>query len=73
MTDLELGPFTYIRITDTESAKAKEMDRVRREFYRMHQDITANVPEGRYRSLALTALEEASLWAQRGLALGYTE
>lgn len=69
----DLGPYSYIRVTNPDSEKAKVMDRVRREYWRTHQDVEANVPEGRYRSLAITALEESSLWAQRALALGYTE
>lgn len=68
-----LGPYSYIRVNDLGSDKAKVMDMVRTEFWDFHKFLQDTIPAGRYQSLALTALEQASLWAQRALALEYTD
>ncbi|MEM8493760.1 MAG: hypothetical protein AAF663_00050 [Planctomycetota bacterium] len=41
---------------------------VREETERYMQHIAANVPDGREKSLALTKIEEAMMWANAGIA-----
>ena len=73
-TDLPLGPFSYIRVTDPNSDKAQVMDKWRRLFYELWVQVqTTEELDPRYRALTMTALEQASLWLQRGLALGYDD
>lgn len=73
VNDLPLGPFSYIRVKNPDSLKANVMESLREGFYEIWCEVTSVVPAGRYQALAKTAIEEASLWAQRGLALEYTD
>lgn len=43
-------------------------DRVREEFKAFAEDVMLDLPEGREKSLAFTALEEASFWAHAAVA-----
>ena len=46
----------------------KKMENVRDECLATARHIVRNVPEGREKALALTALEEAMFWANAGIA-----
>lgn len=41
---------------------------LRRDFKSFAETIDIAAPDGRYKSLALTALEEASMWCHKALA-----
>jgi hypothetical protein len=43
------------------------MDGVRQAFAELLHVVEENVPSGRYRSLSVTALEQASMWAMKGI------
>lgn len=43
-------------------------ERIRDEFLMLAHTVNNSMPDGREKSLALTALEEASVWSNKGLA-----
>jgi hypothetical protein len=57
--------FTYHR---PEGRKVQDHDDVRREFKAFASDVLSALPGGREKSLAFTALEEASFWAHAAVA-----
>jgi hypothetical protein len=57
--------FTYHR---PEGQKVTDHDDVRREFKVFADGLAALLPESREKSLAFTALEEASFWAHAAIA-----
>lgn len=48
-------------------AQLDTMDFFRRGFTSILESLEASVPEGRYRSLAITALEESCMWAMKAI------
>jgi hypothetical protein len=50
------------------TAQQTALDRINWVFEQVHGLIVEEVPEGRYRALALTSLEQASLWANKAIA-----
>jgi len=53
-------------LVDTPEERKELVDKVIRAFSLVHSVVLLS-PAGRYRSLALTALEEAHLWAKRAV------
>lgn len=58
--------FTYHKPKDNTTIRAHE--RIRLGVGAVARLIDANVPDGREKSLAITALEEAMMWANAGIA-----
>ena len=56
-------PFEYQRPT---SAQTKQIEAVREKAKELH-DLLLSLPPGRERSLAVTKLEEVSMWANKGI------
>lgn len=56
--------FEYQKPTDEQVEK---ISRVRQVCQTLHGELLENVPEGRERSLAITKLEEVSMWANKGV------
>lgn len=48
--------------------RAKDHDHVRRDFKEFATSLAEDLPEGREKSLAFTALEEASFWAHAAVS-----
>lgn len=61
--------FTYHAPPDSYTVEAHE--RVRKTVRRCAEDLLEDVPPGRERSLVLTKLEEAMMWANAGIARGH--
>lgn len=59
----ELHPFEYQKPTEEHVAKITEV----REACKTLHDVLLTLPECRERSLAITKLEEASMWANKGI------
>jgi len=57
--------FTYHR---PEGSKVDEHNDIRADFKDFADDLREQLPEGREKSLAFTALEEASFWAHAAIA-----
>lgn len=45
-----------------------DMEIIRESFETLESDIEARCPAGRYKSLALTALEQAHMWANKSIS-----
>lgn len=56
--------FDYLKPSESQ---LKQMERVRAAYGVLAGAILADVPEGRYRALAITALEESAMWANKGI------
>lgn len=56
--------FKYLKPSDAQLTK---MNALREGFSELAQEIGANVQESRYRSLALTRLEEAAMWVNKAI------
>ena len=59
--------FEYHSLNDIQQ---KKVDNGRDEFIATAEWITKYVPTGREQALALTALEEASMWVNKAIARG---
>jgi hypothetical protein len=59
----------YVYIKPNENAIAK-MGSLRGEFTQIDAAMRVFTPQGRYQSLALTALEEAAMWAMKAISHG---
>jgi hypothetical protein len=57
--------FGYTAVNDQQQESLRDLNS---EFTNLENGIKALVPPGRRQSLALTALEEASMWANKGIA-----
>lgn len=57
-------PFRPMAVNAAQSA---DMNEVRGSFESCAMYVERFVPEGRYRALAMTALEQASMWAIKGI------
>lgn len=58
-------PFDYHRPTDEQ---VKQIDTVRKGCKELHSTLLA-LPASRERSLAITKLEEVSMWANKGIIM----
>jgi hypothetical protein len=58
-------PFQHHHLTDEQIAIQAE---VREQAQLLYEKILTDVPVGRYKSLAFTALEEAILWSNKAVA-----
>ena len=59
----ELHPFEYQKPTDEHVAKITEV----REACKALYEVLLTLPYSREKSLAITKLEEASMWANKGI------
>lgn len=57
-------PFDYQRPTPEQ---VERIETVRQALKQAHDTILATLPPSRERSLAITKLEEASMWANKGV------
>lgn len=57
-------PFEYQRPTPEQ---VQQIESVRTVLKQAHDAVLASVPPSRERSLAITKLEEASMWANKGI------
>lgn len=57
--------FTYHKPKDDQSAKYETLRAAAKEFAQL---INATVPDSREKCLAITKLEESSMWANAGIA-----
>ena len=57
-------PFDYQRPT---AEHVQQIETVRDAIKAVHDTILATLPPSRERSLAITKLEEASMWANKGI------
>ena len=57
-------PFEYQKPT---SEHVAQIETVRKVLKEAHDVILATIPASRERSLAITKLEEASMWANKGI------
>lgn len=55
--------FQYLKPSD---AQIKDMAVLREAYLILYQAVNA-MPAGRYKSLAITALEESAMWANKGV------
>ena len=53
---------------EVDVAQQYNMARVRDEFAELAQNLNRVLPEGRAKSMALTELETAAMWAQKSIA-----
>lgn len=58
-----LNPFEYQRPGEEQVKKIEEVRSKCKELY----DLLLTLPESRERSLAITKLEEVSMWANKGI------
>lgn len=65
LTTEEANRFRYHPATET---TARFHDATRTLVRELAEDLTSIVPDGRHRSLMLTALQEAMMWANAGIA-----
>jgi hypothetical protein len=56
--------FQYLAPSDEQKAT---MAKVRAAYEVIYAAVNAEVPDGRYKSLAITALEESAMWANKGV------
>lgn len=66
-TNPHANPFVYMKPTEQ---GVKDIEAVRSALKDAYDVILAHVPAGRERALAITKLEEASMWANKGIAFG---
>lgn len=59
----ELHPFEYQKPTDEHVQKITEVREKCKELY----ELLLTLPKSREQSLAITKLEEASMWANKGI------
>jgi hypothetical protein len=64
MGKMHQSTFQYLRPSDEQ---VETMTVVRRAFERIYAHVDALVPEGRYKALTITALEQAAMWANKGI------
>jgi len=57
--------YEYSSVT---AEQKKMLDGFNGEFYTLDCSIRAQIPEGRYRALALTSLEESAMWASKAIS-----
>lgn len=62
-------PGRFERVSPDTEQQAKLAD-IRALFEELEIELVSRVPEGRYRSLYLTALEEAAMWASKAVTHG---
>jgi hypothetical protein len=63
-------PFKPVTLNPDDQAR---FDELAREFAALFASIDVRVPPGRYRSLAVTALEQAAMWAVKGICQGWED
>ena len=63
-TPMPTPPFDWTAPTPEQTVA---MANLRDRFIALHEAVEELVPRGRYRSLAITAIEEAALWANKGV------
>jgi len=63
----------FSKICVEDEAIANVLDENLRSFARLWESIDESLPAGRCRSLVLTKLQEAAMWASRGVAEGYRD
>lgn len=57
--------YSHLKLTENATAR---MNDLRGEFMRIDTALRTQTLQGRYQSLALTALEEAAMWAMKSIS-----